>query len=394
MAGTYVDLFNNIIDYNGKTIYIAFDDETEQPFFRGKDICVILDYVNFKQAIQINVPEKHKTTLSKIVKNYKILYKNVQGNTVFLNEPGMYRLIIRSNKKNAVKISDWIFEDILPSIRKYGEYKLSKEHLIEMDKINLEMDNIRKENYDKNLEIDRLKHNMKTRKYPIGQTFYLTRTIEITLDLDRDQEIDIKVGSTKNKNVRKTKLNTTVANKVQTLKVLIVKDAKNIESCVLKKMEDKLIKVKKDYLHASYNEIMAFAVECIRFFEGDDKQINIDPEIDVPIRTLYRGLDSKNFYFDRDKKYKINFIYDIDDDEDEDKDEDEDENEDEDEGVKEDNENNDNILKAQIGGNYDENLKNLDNKLHFLKICSYQKFLDINPWIAEKLRSQNIAFFL
>ena len=50
----------------------------------------------------------------------KILYNMLTKK--FIDEPNLYRLIIRSKLKSAEKFERWIFEEVLPSIRKYGVY--------------------------------------------------------------------------------------------------------------------------------------------------------------------------------------------------------------------------------------------------------------------------------
>jgi hypothetical protein len=42
----------------------------------------------------------------------------------FLTEPGLYKLIMRSDKAEAVKFQEWVMCDVLPSLRKTGAYKL------------------------------------------------------------------------------------------------------------------------------------------------------------------------------------------------------------------------------------------------------------------------------
>lgn len=42
--------------------------------------------------------------------------------TTFINEPNLYRLIFRSNKPAAVQFGNWVYEEVLPSIRKTGKY--------------------------------------------------------------------------------------------------------------------------------------------------------------------------------------------------------------------------------------------------------------------------------
>ena len=40
----------------------------------------------------------------------------------YVNEPNLYRLITRSKMPHAVKFQDWVFEEVLPTIRKTGGY--------------------------------------------------------------------------------------------------------------------------------------------------------------------------------------------------------------------------------------------------------------------------------
>lgn len=44
--------------------------------------------------------------------------------TTFINEPNLYRLIFRSNKPAALQFAKWVYEDVLPTIRKTGGYGL------------------------------------------------------------------------------------------------------------------------------------------------------------------------------------------------------------------------------------------------------------------------------
>jgi len=43
-----------------------------------------------------------------------------------VNEAGLYRLVFKSHKDEAEKFRTWVFEEVLPSIRKYGLYRASR----------------------------------------------------------------------------------------------------------------------------------------------------------------------------------------------------------------------------------------------------------------------------
>ena len=42
----------------------------------------------------------------------------------FINEPNLYRCIFQSRKPNALKFQDWVYEEVLPAIRKTGKYEI------------------------------------------------------------------------------------------------------------------------------------------------------------------------------------------------------------------------------------------------------------------------------
>lgn len=52
-----------------------------------------------------------------------ISYDSGKKQVTFVNEPNLYRVIFRSNKDEAVKFQNWVFDEVLPSIRKTGQYR-------------------------------------------------------------------------------------------------------------------------------------------------------------------------------------------------------------------------------------------------------------------------------
>ncbi|MPW70224.1 BRO family protein [Moraxella catarrhalis] len=49
-----------------------------------------------------------------------------QQELTFINEPNLYRVIFRSNKAEAVKFQNWVFDEVLPTIRKTGQYNTAQ----------------------------------------------------------------------------------------------------------------------------------------------------------------------------------------------------------------------------------------------------------------------------
>lgn len=90
-------------------------DPTGEFWFCGTDVCSILGYTNAPKALKDHCKEKG------ITKRYTLTEKGNQE-LIFINEPNLYRLIIKSRKPEAEPFEAWVFEEVLPQIRKTGSY--------------------------------------------------------------------------------------------------------------------------------------------------------------------------------------------------------------------------------------------------------------------------------
>jgi len=102
-------------------IFINNDNEI---YFRGKDVANYLQYADTTHAIKNNVDDEDKYKLEELWGRSEIppITSN-EKNTIYINESGLYSLILRSNKEEAKIFKRWITKEILPSLRKTGEYK-------------------------------------------------------------------------------------------------------------------------------------------------------------------------------------------------------------------------------------------------------------------------------
>ena len=104
---------NNIIpfEYESSEIRVVKDSGGD-PWWVASDVCAVLELSNPTEAIR-NLDDDEKSTL-------RISEGGPERNII--NEPGLYSLIIRSNKPEAKKFKRWITHEVLPSIRKTGQY--------------------------------------------------------------------------------------------------------------------------------------------------------------------------------------------------------------------------------------------------------------------------------
>lgn len=90
----------------------------DKPYFVGVDIARALGYTNASKAVSQHCKNIIKQTIPSPSQNGNM----VKTSTNLIPEGDIYRLIVRSNLPSAQKFEQWIFEEVLPSIRKYGAY--------------------------------------------------------------------------------------------------------------------------------------------------------------------------------------------------------------------------------------------------------------------------------
>jgi prophage antirepressor-like protein len=106
---------------------------TDDPWFCGKDVALALGYVKTEKAIADHVDIDNKQKLSEILRHPKIggpeklTYNELQ--MIYINEPGLYEFIISSKLPSAKEFQKWVTSDVLPSIRKHGQYIIEQERI-------------------------------------------------------------------------------------------------------------------------------------------------------------------------------------------------------------------------------------------------------------------------
>ena len=94
-------------------------------WFRGKSVASILEYTDLKQAIRKNVDSDDKMKLSEFDRGVcETPLSNNEKNTIYINESGLYSLILRSKLEKAKQFKRWVTKDVLPTIRKTGKYDI------------------------------------------------------------------------------------------------------------------------------------------------------------------------------------------------------------------------------------------------------------------------------
>lgn len=91
----------------------------------GGDVWFCLPDVANILAISNANPGRFNLSEAGVHKMY-ISYESGKKQVTFINEPNLYRVIFRSNKAEAVKFQNWVFDEVLPTIRKTGQYNTAQ----------------------------------------------------------------------------------------------------------------------------------------------------------------------------------------------------------------------------------------------------------------------------
>jgi prophage antirepressor-like protein len=101
----------------------AFIDSNQNVYFKGKEVALALGYQNPKEAVTDHVRSKHKMHFRDFTRGANRSPLKMHPDQVLITEPGIYSLIFGSKMPIAEKFQDWVCDEVLPSIRKYGQYK-------------------------------------------------------------------------------------------------------------------------------------------------------------------------------------------------------------------------------------------------------------------------------
>ena len=97
----------------------TMSNEHGEVMFCGKDVAEALGYSNTKDALL-----RHVETEDKL--GSRITTSGQSRTMTFINESGLYSLILSSKLDSAKRFKHWVTSEVLPSIRKQGGYMVAR----------------------------------------------------------------------------------------------------------------------------------------------------------------------------------------------------------------------------------------------------------------------------
>ena len=101
-------------------------NEQGEPMFCAKDVCDVLKFNNSRDAVRNHVETEDVEKIYTPTKGGKQLMN-------YVNESGLYALVLFSRLEGAKRFKHWVTSEVLPSIRKQGGYMIA--HTDESDEV-------------------------------------------------------------------------------------------------------------------------------------------------------------------------------------------------------------------------------------------------------------------
>lgn len=106
--------------FEGKMIRSVIQEDGV--WFVAIDVAKCLGYKDPKKAVQ-KVWDNNKTTLNMVGGDLPpTICSGGNKSLIVVNEPGLYQMIFGSKLEAAERFQKWVYEEVLPSIRKNGFY--------------------------------------------------------------------------------------------------------------------------------------------------------------------------------------------------------------------------------------------------------------------------------
>jgi prophage antirepressor-like protein len=117
----FMNQLERVFTYSGNKVRTILKDG--EVWFVAKDVCEVLGITKHRDAVS-RLSDRQRGSV-------KVDTPGGLQEMAAINEAGVYKLVFRSNKPEAEKFSDWVAEEVLPTIRKTGGYVANDELFVE-----------------------------------------------------------------------------------------------------------------------------------------------------------------------------------------------------------------------------------------------------------------------
>jgi prophage antirepressor-like protein len=248
----------------------------KQPWFKGKDVASILGYEKPTKSLSDHIDIDDRIYLELLLqkvspKQIHPKYNKNQLKTTYINESGLYSLIINSKLKTAKQFKKWVTSILLPKIRKIGQEKYLLE-LQEKEKLLLES---RRELQEKESQLNRL-HDINSELLTYKKLSEKNESIYLVSTKNYIKQGLIKIGRTINIKSRNSSHNTThvVGDKVVVLKEFKVNDSALVESIIHKKLNGLRPEKKSEFFMCPFDLLVSIVDLVVNNDDAENDVVN------------------------------------------------------------------------------------------------------------------------
>ncbi len=216
-ANAALDLSNGLLKWGGESV--KYESVDEVTWFRGQHVAKVLGYKDTDKAIRDHVYVEDKTFYENVSKpaisaglteeeknafgtdcditidEYETVMTRNEKHATYINESGLYSLILRSKLPAAKVFTRWVTSEVLPAIRKHGRYDREQEQLrldqaerreqmrLETQRENLRIQQQLTEQRKLELKIEEFKHN-NSRQYRADLGDWSAADVDVTQTVD------------------------------------------------------------------------------------------------------------------------------------------------------------------------------------------------------------------
>lgn len=103
------------------------DSDVNQVYFCLRDVCDVLELENTSRVL--SYLDQDGITTSNVISSYGNNGANQRKEMTFINEKNLYRVIFKSRKPEAEAFQNFVFDEVLPTIRKTGSFDIKQSSL-------------------------------------------------------------------------------------------------------------------------------------------------------------------------------------------------------------------------------------------------------------------------
>ena len=289
------DFFSKTIILNNVEIHVIVDNDVIV-WFNANQLCASLGYKYAKKAISNNVSNFEKKEIQYIVSkkdDRQSLLKSLHPQTIYINESGLYNLLISSKMKEAKQFREWLTTSVVPELRKTGVYSMKKSNNNLLSKLNKKIKTLEENNQQMQCELKR-------EKFPDGALVYAIEydlpTKENESSKNKNTDKIFRIGISGNMKKRKQLYDTHSVHKKKIVMMKQTNEACKFEYCLKSLLYDYRIKNRKDFYQCSLSILKQAFKHCYDNIKAFNQQIgggqlNDNIERDITQMIKYSTLE-------------------------------------------------------------------------------------------------------